>query len=137
MHLSRLDGQSTGSFWFPAGAAESAKAVKIGPGERVTGHQVVLPATMVPVQIQGSIADGDAQPMADAKVLLSINEGWSTYGVNAVTLDANGRFRLSLIDGQRYRLRFSKSFGATYEQIDVPEFAAARDLPPLDLRFPR
>jgi hypothetical protein len=137
LQLSRFNGSPPGAVWLPTGDAASAAAFKLGFGERVDVHDVALPTDVIPVLVQGSIVDPDGRPMPDDAVSLSINDGWSWEGINTIPLDAASKFKLSLIAGRRYRLRFSKAFGTTFRQIEVAEFVAARDLSPLDLRFPR
>lgn len=137
IHLSRSNGESANAFWFPAGPAASARTVTLGFGERISGRDVILPGDLAPVVVEGSVADPDGQPMANTTVVLSIDNGWSTYGVNSIPLDAAGRFKIGLIEGQRYRLGFSKAFAATYKRIDVPGLVASRGLPPIALRFER
>ena len=112
-----------------------ATTMSVGPGERVTARDFVVPADIRFVTVRGIVVDEAGQPVGNAEIVLrDDSEGPNLIGPRYVTA-ADGRFAFAAIEGARYDVHVTRYAGEDARnrrmQIGIVPFRAAANAPAL------
>jgi len=100
--------------WYPDAATRPAAAIiEVGPGQKLSGHDIVMPRKLAERTIEGTIVWRDDRPAARVHVhLASSAHAQSGYGageLNSVRTDWQGHFKITGYEGIAYYVIASSS----------------------------
>ena len=125
---------------FLPGVIEPARAhvIHVGPGERVTTPDFVVPEAIVWTTLSGTVIDQAGTPMAGVKIYLKTDADPARLLGPAVETDAAGRFAVAAVEGSRYRLTAEHLVPGSpprYTHAEVAGFVARTGADPLVIRI--
>jgi len=89
--------------WYPNVATrQSATIIEVGPGQKLSGYDLVTPRRLAERAIEGTVFWSDGRPAAKADVYLSPSTQPGSGAPNAVYTDDQGRFKVTGYEGIAY-----------------------------------
>jgi|RhiMethySRZTD1v2_1073278.scaffolds.fasta_scaffold199997_2 carboxypeptidase family protein len=91
--------------WYPDAATRpEAKIIKVGPGEKLSGYDLVIPRRLAERTVEGTVIWPDGRPAARSYVYLSpsAQPGLGSGGLRTIYTDNQGRFKITGYEGISY-----------------------------------
>ena len=112
------------------GASARTSTVTVGTGEQVRLPNSVMQGSLKLVTITGAVVDEMKQPVRDAEVMVGgrETEGGSSARLTP-TLDSDGRFTFTLLEGEQYVVYVRRRAGTGPPQMGRTSFIAASGSP--------
>jgi len=91
--------------WYPdAATRQEAKIIEVGPGEKLSGYDLVIPRRLAERTIAGTVIWPDGRPSAKAHIYLSpsAQPGQGTGGLKSIYTDNQGHFKITGYEGIAY-----------------------------------
>ena len=113
-----------------------AEVIELGPGQRVTTADFVVPEAIPFTTIVGTVLEQDGRFAAGVNVYLKADSDAGRLIGPAVVTGIDGRFSLAAVEGQSYRVLAERvDPGERYRRVEVAAFVARAGADPMTIRF--
>jgi hypothetical protein len=117
-------------------ARMQAELIQLGPGQRVSTTDFVVPETIPFTTIVGTVLEQDGRLVAGANVYLKADSDAGRLIGGAVITGSDGRFSLAAVEGQTYRIVAERvEPGQRYRRVEVAAFVARAGAEPMTIRL--
>jgi hypothetical protein len=113
---------------------------ELGPSQRIRVRDIVLPAGVEVVTLEGRVVEEDGSPVVASVFVNQLTHGWGGVPVETTS---DGRFAVGAIAGRRVQLSVTtvptvlSDLGFRLRWARSAEFVTARNLPPIRIVVPR